>query len=158
MSGVNKKLRKYSHGNPGFSLIEILIAMAILGVAIIGIVGLLPGSYFRITQGGRVSVMTHLGQEKVDELRSLSFSDSDLVAGTHPSPFPAFYVIDDDTYSVDWTVVDGRPGTTPTEYTPESNLKSAKITVGFMLYDSSGNLLPATTYQKSVTFDIYITK
>ncbi|HEY4491435.1 MAG TPA: prepilin-type N-terminal cleavage/methylation domain-containing protein, partial [Acidobacteriota bacterium] len=86
----------------GFSLIELLVAIAILSVAIIGIVALLPTGYSQIGTAGRISTMNHLGQQKLDQLRTLDFEDANLTAGTHPTGGESFperpsYIAEDGT-------------------------------------------------------------
>ena len=53
----------------GFTFIELLIAVVILAVITVSIMGLLPQAYRQITNGGRISVINHLGYEKLDQLQ-----------------------------------------------------------------------------------------
>src|SRR3990172_1582378 len=108
----------------GFSLIELLVAIAILSVAIMGIVALLPTGYSHINTAGRISTMNHLGQQKLDQLRTLDFEDANLTAGTHPTGGESFperpsYIAEDgtdiyDDYTITWEVTDDAEGETGT--------------------------------------------
>lgn len=102
----------------GFSLIEILIAILILSLSILGIMAVFPAGYRHITSAGRISTINHIGQWKIDELRGTSLSDSDLTAGTHTSTLTAPYT----DYSVSWQVTDNAP---------QANMKSVTVTVTY---------------------------
>jgi prepilin-type N-terminal cleavage/methylation domain-containing protein len=130
--------------NDGFSLIEILISIAILSVAIIGILVVFPQSVAQVNQAEHISMINHLGQAKLDELRGLPWSDNDLLAGTHPSTGlsdPAAiethgnYAIIPSGFSRGWRVevIDG------------GLRRRVKVTVGYLVYDDAGNLLATPT-------------
>ena len=120
----------------GFSLIEILVAIAILAVSILGIMAVLPSGYREITSAGRVSTLNHLAQLKIDQLKATPFSSSDLDAGLHPTPTPpwrpSYTDANGDTaygsYSVTWFVQDD---------TPISGVKTIQVEAGFELWDYS---------------------
>lgn len=147
----------------GFSLIEVLIAIAILSVAIIGIVALFPTSYSHIKSAGRISTMNHLGQQKLDQLRDLDFDDANLADGTHPTggePFPErpSYIADDgtdiyDDYTITWEVRDDAED-------EGDDMKTVIVTVGHQLYDSDGDLLEASKvlHQQQLQFQTYISE
>ena len=118
----------------GFTLIEILVAIAILAFAILGIMAVLPSGYAQITSAGRVSMINHFGQDTIDSLRALPYSDvTNLSAGIHPTaaPFKPSYTKPDGTtgsdYSVTWYVETA---------TPASGVKKITVEVGHQLYSS----------------------
>lgn len=55
------------------SLIEVLVAVTILVVGILGALIAFPSSYQNVGHGGRVVQATHLAQQKVEQLRNGSF-------------------------------------------------------------------------------------
>ena len=55
--------------NRGLTLVEILIAMAILSVAVLGIVGMLPVAYQHLRVGGDLTKATALAQRMIELLR-----------------------------------------------------------------------------------------
>jgi prepilin-type N-terminal cleavage/methylation domain-containing protein len=144
----------------GFSLIEMLIAIAILSVAIIGIVALFPTGYSHIKSAGRISMMNHLGQQKLDQLRNMDFQDANLTAGTHPTGGESFperpsYIAADgtdiyDDYSITWEVRDSAEG--------ETDMKTIIVTVGHQLHDSGGTEVDEedVMHQQKVQFQTYI--
>ena len=142
----------------GFSLIELLIAVAILGAAIIGIVALLPQGYSHIGTAGRISTMNHMGQQKLDQLRNLSYNDVYLLDGVHPSTGPErpIYLDADGTniyadYSIKWEVQ---------EDLPQADMKTVVVEVGHQLYDHLGNPIPFedVLHQRVIRFQTYISK
>ena len=69
----------------GFSLVEILLAIVILAVVCLGILALLPNGFKQITNAGRTATIDHIGQMKLDYLRSIPVTHWDLSAGSHPT-------------------------------------------------------------------------
>ena len=55
----------------GFSVLEVLIATAILSVALLALVSLFPTAYQNIAYGGGMTTATDLGQQKIEALRHL---------------------------------------------------------------------------------------
>ena len=69
----------------GFSVVEVLVALAILGVGILGLANLFPlGSQNQMKDRLRTSA-ADLAQQKMEQLRIDLWSNSDLTDGTHPS-------------------------------------------------------------------------
>jgi prepilin-type N-terminal cleavage/methylation domain-containing protein len=117
----------------GFSLIEILLAVAILAMVALGIMALMPNGYKQITNAGRRSTLNHIAQMKLDYLRSIPVTHNDLTAGTHPTIIPEWPMPNGsaDKYSVHWIVRD---------YTPLSNSKAVMVIVGYDIYNPDGTL------------------
>ena len=136
----------------GFSLIEILIAVAILAIVCLGIMALMPAGYVQITNAGRTATLDHIAQMKLDYLRSIPISHADLVAGTHPTPsFPEWPMPNGsaDKYSVHWTVENG----------PVTNSRSVTVVVGYDIYNSDGtSKTSGAIEQKRVVFPTLITQ
>ena len=133
----------------GYSLIEVLIAILIMGLVSLGIFALLPSGYTQTTNAGRLSIMSHYGQQKMDQLRALGVTSSDLAIGSHPA-IPEFPV-PGDRYSVRWVVAN---------YPPLPNTRSVQVEVGYNMYESDGTPIPNNEgLNKSLyTFRTYITE
>ena len=111
----------------GFSLIEVLIASVVMVIGVFGILALLPHAYRATKTAGHQSVLNYLAVDKIEDLRSIDYSDAELSSGIHPSlqtdssgakyyPVPGF----GEEYSLRWRVLDG-----PTDMggNPEPNMK-----------------------------------
>jgi prepilin-type N-terminal cleavage/methylation domain-containing protein len=139
----------------GFTLIELLVAMLILAIGIIGMMTLFPQSYSHIGNAGRLSIMNHLGQEKLDELKTLAYSDPNLFEGIHPSTAERVTYYDPSgknvyaDYTLKWEVRDDEPS---------ARIKTIIVEVGHQLYDSSGNQIPSVDAmnQKVIHFQAYV--
>jgi prepilin-type N-terminal cleavage/methylation domain-containing protein len=135
---VMSKTKKQGINEDGFTLIELLIAILILAVGILGVVGLLSSGYNQVGTSGRVSAMNHLGQQKLDQLRRLPYSDANLTDGLHPTSGPERYTVLDGSgnnvyveYTVRWDVEDD---------TPQADMKRVVVEVGHQLYNGNTKL------------------
>lgn len=157
-----KPILEKTKRDDGFTLIEILVAIVILATAILGIMALFPSSYRQITNSSRMSAINHLGRQKVDQLRATYFDDKDLADGLHPSTgasppetFPERVSYTNEwgnvysDYSIEWVVDDG---------SPQADMKTITVTVGYGLYDSSGNPTSNVQDQYSATFETYVSR
>ncbi|MGA8239090.1 MAG: prepilin-type N-terminal cleavage/methylation domain-containing protein [Desulfobacterales bacterium] len=101
----------------GFTLIEVLIAMAIFAVGILALAGL------QVTYiGGNASAQmqteaTALGAQVIEQLKSLPFDAVELDSAANPHQPPAG---GSGPYDVQWTVADN---------TPVNNAKTIDVTV-----------------------------
>lgn len=69
----------------GFSVIELMVALTVLGIGIIGLANVFPlGSQTQMKDRLRTSG-SDLAQQKMEQLRMLPWSHSDLDDGTHPA-------------------------------------------------------------------------
>jgi prepilin-type N-terminal cleavage/methylation domain-containing protein len=139
-------------GENGFSLIEILLAIAILAIVSLGIMALLPNGYKQITNAGRKATVDHLAQMQLDYLRSIPLTHADLTNGTHPSSGPIWPMPNGaaDKYSVRWIVRD---------YTPVTNGKSVMVYAGYDVYNSDGTAkTTGAIEQESAVFPTIITQ
>lgn len=69
-----KKEETQKKFNGGFSLIEIMVAIMILGVAFIGLVGAFPYALSIITEAKNRTQAAYLAQEKIEELYQYNYS------------------------------------------------------------------------------------
>lgn len=68
----------------GFSLIELMVALVLLGIGILSISNIFPmGSRMQLRDRLRTSA-ADLAQQKMEQLRIVSWSAADLDVGTHP--------------------------------------------------------------------------
>ena len=65
------------HSSRGFSLIEVMVASAILGCAVLSVAQLVATATSATADARRVSEATLLAWQKIDELRSLAFTFDD---------------------------------------------------------------------------------
>ncbi|MCS7311917.1 MAG: prepilin-type N-terminal cleavage/methylation domain-containing protein [Acidobacteria bacterium] len=126
----------------GFSLVEALVAMAILIVGVLGLMTLFVYATRMGIRAGHMSVLNHLVAEKIDQIRSLDFDHPDLSPGIHPAIAPVgggteyYYPVPG--FSADWSL-----RWVVTENTPEPNMKTVVVEAGYLVrYDSTGHRLP----------------
>ncbi|MCF6096669.1 prepilin-type N-terminal cleavage/methylation domain-containing protein [Thermovorax subterraneus] len=67
--------RKNNRADKGFTLLEIAVAVAILGIVVASLVGLFVQSLFASKFSKEVTAATLLAQEKIEEIKSLSFEE-----------------------------------------------------------------------------------
>lgn len=80
----------------GFSLIEILIAAALISVAFLAIASMFPTGYTNIEYGGEASRAMALAQQKIEELRNTpSTSFSSISSGSdNPSGYTRTWTVE----------------------------------------------------------------
>jgi len=61
------------HNNRGFTLIEILVAMAILSIGLLGVAGLVGGIRSGNTTSNRITTATTLAQEQLEDIKELNY-------------------------------------------------------------------------------------
>jgi type IV pilus modification protein PilV len=91
---TNKK-----NNNRGYSLIEVLIAMAIFSIGILAVAALQISSTGSNSAARKITDATCYAEDRLETLMSLPWADADLVAGTHT-------VATADGYTIEWIVTD----------------------------------------------------
>ena len=91
-----------TRNNSGFTLIEVLVAMVILSVGLLGTAALITGIINSNKLSNRISTATVLAQDKMEEIKSVSYSNA--VSETR-----AFMSSPYDKYEREVTVVDNSP-------------------------------------------------
>jgi len=90
----------------GLSLLELLIAISLFTFGLLGSTALtvtvIKGNHL----AKKVTEATILAQDKVEELKRLSYTDSQLAAGDHPNDLAG---TDWDYYTREWNVQDDIP-------------------------------------------------
>jgi type IV pilus assembly protein PilV len=103
-----QKCDKYikKEGDNGFTLIEVLIAIVILSVGLLGMasltVGIIKGNSF----SGDLTTATTLAQDKMEDLRRKASNDYSSVVSETKADHP-----DDDKYKREVSVTDNSPAT-----------------------------------------------
>jgi len=69
--------------NKGFTLIEIIISVTVLALIAVPVSTLLSQSLFSNIKSKEILIATTLAQEKIEELKALSFDQVLLKLGTH---------------------------------------------------------------------------
>ena len=101
----------------GFSLLEIMVAMMIMGVGISMLMRTLPGGSRVMTQARNITKATNLAQQKMEQLQALPFEAADLSKGNHKDATPP-----EAHFQRSWQVKDK---------TPLEGMKSITVTVQF---------------------------
>lgn len=85
----------------GFSLIEILFAIAFLGIGLLATAQMIPLAMHQVVGSKQITDASAAGQTKMEELRMEDYSSTLLTAGTHADTTGR--------YSRSWVVTDGQP-------------------------------------------------
>lgn len=104
----------FLRNNQGFSLLEVVIALAIFSISIIALYTIQTRTISQNTTASRITTASTWGAEKIEELMSSDYDDVALKVGN------ATYESPDKVYKLDWTV---------TEKDPLPNTKTIKIVV-----------------------------
>lgn len=95
----------------GFSLVELMIAITVLGIGLLSLAGLFPLALDRVSVGDRESRATFRAQAKLEELKRLSWDQLVATAATDTV---------DAVFRRDWTVQ---------EDVPVQGMKEVQVTV-----------------------------
>ncbi len=79
-------MRRLHDDNGGFSLIEVLVAMVILSVGLLGTAALITGIINSNKLSNRISTATVLAQDKMEDIRRVGYADADAEDGTDSYP------------------------------------------------------------------------
>jgi general secretion pathway protein I len=74
----------------GFTLLEVMIALAILSIVAIAFLRAQAGSIRLVDESSQISMATLLAKEKMAELESVGFSQPQKNSGTESQDFPRF--------------------------------------------------------------------
>ena len=87
-----------ANNNNGFTLMEVLVAMVILSVGLLGTAALIIGIINGNKTSNRISTATVLAQDKMEEIKGAGYAGADAEAGTEPyngEDFPLYKRITD---------------------------------------------------------------
>jgi prepilin-type N-terminal cleavage/methylation domain-containing protein len=85
----------------GFSLLELVFAMVLLSIGLLGIAAVFPLGTRFVNQGKITSTAVALSSEKMEELQSLPSTSLSLQAGTYSDEISP--------YRRSWTITDDQP-------------------------------------------------
>ena len=105
-----EKLRK----EDGFTLIEVLIALTIFAVGLLGVAAMQTSAIKVNSTAGKFTNLSTWGMDKIEELSALPYSDPLLDSAGNPHQ-----EVSGD-YTISWTVIDDNPAT---------SIKNISITV-----------------------------
>ncbi len=100
----------------GFNLIEVVIAAAILGIALLAIFEIFPASYSEIAYAGRQSKAVYLARDLAETLKALPYDDPKLDVRPHADTV--------------WVDTDNNPDTSPDTYYREWIVTTIDTTTG----------------------------
>ena len=145
--GPRSKPRAYPDQR-GFTLVEVLVALAILTIALLGVAGAvavqsggiavsLPLGQAAVTRGHHVSTATFLGQERLEQVRRLQYrigppTLDEIGAGAPPAALP------DEDFGTIPGFADFRREVTVQDAVPADSLKTVSVTVKFALPRETG--------------------
>ncbi len=75
-------MRRLRNNNSGFTLMEVLVAMLILSVGLLGTAALITGIINSNKLSNRISAATVLAQDKMEEIRGVGYDDAEDEDGT----------------------------------------------------------------------------
>jgi len=90
----------------GFTLIEVVVALTVLAIGIVGLSVVFPLAMRDVSKSGSVTKAVQLCQQKLEEFQMLAYDSADLDQG---------YIHDDDVNPIDgvydrtWEVTDDQP-------------------------------------------------
>ena len=97
------KLRRRTHRRSvgGFSLVELIFAMVLLAIGLLGVAAVFPLGTRFVSAGKITSTAAALSAEKMEELQSLPADDAQLQEGSYSDEVTP--------YSRTWTITDDVP-------------------------------------------------
>lgn len=100
-TGDQGRLSRLRAASGGFSLIEVLFAIAFLGFGLLAVAQMIPLATRQVTSSKVLTDAVAAGQTKMEELKMLDYADADLAAGSHTDSVGRF--------TRTWTVTDDVP-------------------------------------------------
>jgi len=103
-----EKLKKEA----GFTLIEVLIAITIFAVGLLAVAAMQNSAILMNSNAGKLTNLSTLGMDKIEELSALSYNDPWLeTAGNPPGNDTAGNTHEEVSgdYTISWTVIDDNP-------------------------------------------------
>jgi prepilin-type N-terminal cleavage/methylation domain-containing protein len=89
MARVLAPIRAKRRGERGLTLVEMLIALALLGFILLGILPLFIGSVKSNFSANEYTSIHNLSRDRLEQLMNLPFGDAQLSAGVHGNDLPA---------------------------------------------------------------------
>jgi type IV pilus assembly protein PilV len=97
----------------GFTIIEVVVAISILAVGLLGVAAMQTSAIQVNSAAGRISTRINWAQDKMEELKAMPFSDPWLEAAGNPSGVDSagntHQETTSDGYAVRWDIADNNP-------------------------------------------------
>ena len=106
-------MRRLRNNNSGFTLMEVLVAMLILSVGLLGMAALITGIINSNKLSNRISTATVLAQDKMEDIKRIGYSAGNETRAFLSSPY--------DNYEREVTGLDVE--------SPAANMKTVTVTV-----------------------------
>ena len=119
----------------GASVVEIMVALLIFGIGLVGAIRILPQSSAKTTRSRNKTIAVNIAQEKIEELMALGYQEADLAPGDHDdadNPINGHY-------SRTWSITDD---------TPITGMKMISVRVTFPT-SSADSVATLRTYKTS---------
>jgi len=112
------RLKNYLKSKGGFTLLELMISLAIMSVGMLGVVGMFVYAIGGNAEGRNLSKATNLAGKKIEELKMTAFADltSHRTSGAYAPSTDGMYTISD------WTTKD-----------PNLNMRKATVSVTWVV-------------------------
>jgi type IV pilus modification protein PilV len=95
----------------GFTLLEVMIALVILSIGLLGLGALQLVAVRSNSFSSEMTYATMIAQQQVEALKTLPFTDGLLMAATSANPHTAMGSSKGVQYTISWTVTDNTPAT-----------------------------------------------
>ena len=125
MKSKYKKERK----EKGFTLVEVMIAIAILTFGILAVASMQTSSMYGNSTANRVTEGTSWAGNKMEELLTIPDTDAQLSVGTHG---PETMISGVSRYDVNWEVIDS--------VDPSNPIEDAKLIIVTVTWRDKGNM------------------
>lgn len=120
---------KHRHNEKGFTLIEVLIAVAIFSIGILAVGSMQIGSTGRNT-GARISTEASIwSRDQVESLMLLPYNSSPQLDPGPAGLGPPLHQVSQGQYTIQWDVWDDAGPAPPLGITPSANTKIIRVTV-----------------------------
>lgn len=130
MNGHAIRTPRSGQRREGFSLIEVLVAMAILAIAIIALANLFLLSIRKNARSGEQSRLAVLAQDKLEELFALDYFNAALAPGNYTDVVTLDVGSNSRKFDRAWTIQ---------QNVPEPNTKTITVTMQGFFSDTNGD-------------------
>jgi prepilin-type N-terminal cleavage/methylation domain-containing protein len=89
----------------GFTLVEIIIAIALFGIGVLALAAVMPMGINRNNKAGQLSRASELVAARAEQFLATPYTEPGLAPGTHDDPGNPY----EDQYHVRWTVEEDQP-------------------------------------------------
>jgi prepilin-type N-terminal cleavage/methylation domain-containing protein len=136
-----KRTFREERGEKGFTLLEVMIAVAILAFGILSIASMQTSFMYGNTLANRLTEGTSWAGNKMEELLTIPDTDAQLSSGTHG---PEIMMSGVSRYDINWEVIDS--------VDPSNPLEDAKLIIVTVTWQDKGN--PKSTQLRCIRPDL----